>query len=560
MAELTAGASQSAMGSLHGGAPAFALVFEGGGAKGVAYVGALRALERRGLRIGATAGASAGAITATLVAAGFSAERLERELPAGLKHLQAAPTTSSGGSLIRLLENLRFARRIMQGLRLTGAAFDIAGVHAWLSGLLCEQVHAPSSAEVTFEELYRATGIELHVVAANVSRCEQIVFSHYTTPTCQVVDAVVASSAIPGAFLSGKLIVDESSRPHPQRLHTIVDGGVWANYPDFVFTDASFREFHDLPPLRHQVLGFLLEEFDASLADPEFGQLDPRPARTGNPYATAKFVTRGVPRKHPRTEALLASEQPPRRISWLERTGVALRSFGLVGAAAGVVAPAFVAWARRPAVFFFGFAIAFLLLLISTLAVPRTERGLGRDDCWPRAPLAELLGDAMEMFRPWVVYFALAVPGLMVVVTLARDPGVVDVSSMGERAARSFVALLSLLVVWGVGYMLTVLVLMVGLLEILRRPLRDSAWGIVRTYGAGPGAPRWRGRASGDDVVRIPIPREVSTLSFAVGEMSLPVAEGGTVRVLAELLRVAERSAGRQLDRILERRAGGAQA
>lgn len=81
----------------------FALVFEGGGAKGVAYIGALRAIEQRRLRIGATAGASAGAITATLVAAGFSASRLESELREGLHQLGTQiPMTESAGLHHRL--------------------------------------------------------------------------------------------------------------------------------------------------------------------------------------------------------------------------------------------------------------------------------------------------------------------------------------------------------------------------------------------------------------------------------------------------------------------------
>ena len=51
-------------------------VFEGGGAKGLVYVGALRACEERELRFGAVAGSSAGAITAMLVACGYTADEV----------------------------------------------------------------------------------------------------------------------------------------------------------------------------------------------------------------------------------------------------------------------------------------------------------------------------------------------------------------------------------------------------------------------------------------------------------------------------------------------------
>ena len=60
------------------------LVFEGGGVKGVAYVGALQVLEDRGIagRVDAVAGTSAGAITAALVAAGYSAAELKTTMMA----------------------------------------------------------------------------------------------------------------------------------------------------------------------------------------------------------------------------------------------------------------------------------------------------------------------------------------------------------------------------------------------------------------------------------------------------------------------------------------------
>ena len=50
------------------------LVFEGGGAKGLAFVGALKEFERRGHRPRRLIGTSAGSITACLIAAGYSSQ------------------------------------------------------------------------------------------------------------------------------------------------------------------------------------------------------------------------------------------------------------------------------------------------------------------------------------------------------------------------------------------------------------------------------------------------------------------------------------------------------
>src|SRR5918998_4402728 len=52
------------------------LVFEGGGVKGIALVGAFSVLEEQGYEPQNMAGASAGAIVATLIAAGYTAAEL----------------------------------------------------------------------------------------------------------------------------------------------------------------------------------------------------------------------------------------------------------------------------------------------------------------------------------------------------------------------------------------------------------------------------------------------------------------------------------------------------
>jgi len=57
------------------------LVFSGGGIKGLAYVGAIKALEEKQLfqNVKRFAGASAGAITAALLAIGMGADELDEQ-------------------------------------------------------------------------------------------------------------------------------------------------------------------------------------------------------------------------------------------------------------------------------------------------------------------------------------------------------------------------------------------------------------------------------------------------------------------------------------------------
>jgi predicted acylesterase/phospholipase RssA len=65
-------------------------VFEGGGAKGYAHVGALQAIELRGIELEAVAGSSIGAVIALLVAAGFTGHELFEKREEGNSGLLSA--------------------------------------------------------------------------------------------------------------------------------------------------------------------------------------------------------------------------------------------------------------------------------------------------------------------------------------------------------------------------------------------------------------------------------------------------------------------------------------
>ena len=231
-------------------------VFEGGGAKGVAYAGALSALCRRGYWFEAVAGASAGALTATLVAAGMRPEKLQAVSLEGLARMDPAGQNGSRGKGRRLVGTLWNLSKHSYGL-------DEGPLRGWLLEELDEQLKlfgvSTGTRGPTFEQLQEATGIDLYVVGANASLQEQIVFHHETTPGCQVLDAVIASCAIPGAFRPGHLAVPAASGD--LLLHTVVDGGVWANFPIYVLTDQQFRDHVGLKAQAPKpVLGFILDE------------------------------------------------------------------------------------------------------------------------------------------------------------------------------------------------------------------------------------------------------------------------------------------------------------
>jgi predicted acylesterase/phospholipase RssA len=227
-------------------------VFKGGGAKGLVYVGALKAVRERGFRFTSVAGSSAGAITATLIAANLSCEEIERAADEGLRVVRGGFPFGLGQLLLGLFP-------------LTSKSiFSVRRLERWLEGLLCHHVRGESAnnakGPMTFEELHRATEIELYVVALDLARRQPIVFHRRTTPSCSVAQAVLASCAIPVAMPAGRVTVREPDGS--ERVHRLVDGGAWANYPSFVFRDSSFRKFHTLQdvPVNPLTIGFIIDD------------------------------------------------------------------------------------------------------------------------------------------------------------------------------------------------------------------------------------------------------------------------------------------------------------
>lgn len=184
------------------------LVFEGGGVKGVAYAGALQALEEAGIisRLTGVAGTSAGAITAALVAAGYTAAELASTM------LALDFTRFEDGRLegpVRLADEYGWYR---------GEAFL-----DWLRARMAAKLGTPT---ITFAQLAAAKQIDLRVVATDVCTHTPEVFSAATSPDTAVAEAVRMSMSIPFFFAA----VRSEGRVY-------VDGGAAWNYPVEIFDD-----------------------------------------------------------------------------------------------------------------------------------------------------------------------------------------------------------------------------------------------------------------------------------------------------------------------------------
>jgi hypothetical protein len=283
----------------------------------------------------------------------------------------------------------------------------------------------------------------------------------------------------------------------------IVDGGVLANFPSFVFRDVSYREWAGLPPLAIPVVGFLLDEdIDSKVVQPDFYRqaefLPTGEAPDGSEEVLYSGLAVGSPRRfHPRRDA----------------AAIGGRAALAVGRGIGVV--------LRP---------AWKLLFEWIPAALRWNAG-GRRGIWPEPKTPALrslvggLDGVMTGIRPWGVLL-----GGFLAATLCIGVGAYFVawrplaSHIGD-VVNGNVSVLGAIVGTLIGlfwalvpiYAWIVISLVLGVGWLLHRTVQVTGYGLVRTFLAGAGPPVWTGTAPDDHVVRLRVPRGIDTLSVSLG-------------------------------------------
>ena len=271
------------------------LVFEGGGAKGLVFTGALQALEGIGYQPGRLLGTSAGAITAMLLAAGYDAESimpvLVEKLANGRPRMSSfmdVPKSFDDKTLLnsrmgRVLQNInvpllpesaeqKFDVRFLSALVKVppfGQLFSFierGGLYSgdtfleWLREKL--SVVNPEYADMTFAQFYAATQKHVSVVAADTTDTQLLVLNHNTAPDCPITWAVRMSMSIP--FLWQEVIWQKewgSYNGVDISGNSIVDGGVLSNFPIELFLshDPYVTSIMGMPETP-RVIGCLIDE------------------------------------------------------------------------------------------------------------------------------------------------------------------------------------------------------------------------------------------------------------------------------------------------------------
>ncbi len=227
------------------------LVFEGGGVKGIAYVGALQELDQRGIlkdivRVGGT---SAGAITAILLGLNYSLPDID--------------------SILRTLDFKRFMDDSWGIIRDTDRLLSEFGWYkgdyfrSWIANIIKDKT---GNSEATFNDIAAQTNKQgfrdLYFIGTNLSTRFSEVFSNEHTPRMVVADAVRISMSIP-LFFSAK---------RSFRGDVYVDGGLLDNYPVKLFDRRKYVDTYAAQTTYYQQHNQALAEAGKGVSEYVFNQ------------------------------------------------------------------------------------------------------------------------------------------------------------------------------------------------------------------------------------------------------------------------------------------------
>lgn len=198
------------------------LALKGGGVKGIAYVGALRALDNAGLLSGIerVAGTSVGSLLAGMICAGYSVDEIETLL----KHHFDLKKFKTGWNPLRVFKKYG----------VYSGDYILEFIHGYL-GLSPKNL--PTN--VTFKQMELAGCKSLFVFACDLNQNTIQEFSSFKTPNVVVAEAIRASMSIPLFFKAWQFT---DANPND---HIYVDGGIAFNYPLGFFDNERFAPAPD---------------------------------------------------------------------------------------------------------------------------------------------------------------------------------------------------------------------------------------------------------------------------------------------------------------------------
>ncbi|NDV41876.1 patatin [Muricauda sp. 40Bstr401] len=190
--------------------PKVGLVLSGGGAKGLAHIGALKVIEEAGIKVDYIGGTSMGAIVGALYASGYSAKELDSIFrKTNFSDLIQDNVPRSAKNFYEKEDSERYA------LTLPFTDFKVSFPQAISGGQNIYNMLVQLLFHVKDVQDFAKLPIPFLCVATNVETGEQVLLDHGYLP-----EAIVASGTFPSLFEPSEIDGD-----------ILIDGGVVNNYP-----------------------------------------------------------------------------------------------------------------------------------------------------------------------------------------------------------------------------------------------------------------------------------------------------------------------------------------
>ena len=207
------------------------LAFEGGGTRGIAYVGAISVLESKHImeNIRSVCGTSVGAIVASMVATGYTANEMEIVLN------DLKVQTFNDGQWIFIGGQYRIRKQY--------GWYKGNMLENWMGKIIRKKSGNDNMSFLDLHELSLKDGHykDLYVTATNLSDQKTEVFSWKTYPNMHIKTAVRASMSIPLYYRA--VFIDSMGREVRQKSNVkykvFVDGGIMENYPLDIFDSSG---------------------------------------------------------------------------------------------------------------------------------------------------------------------------------------------------------------------------------------------------------------------------------------------------------------------------------
>ncbi len=340
------------------------LVFQGGSVKGVAYIGALKALEVQidMSKVERVAGTSAGAITAMALALGCNSLLVEELLlDFDFKNIldDAEVGINTNEKLLKSVEKheqgkgMFFSKipaktvkiPLISRIQNQYGIYEGEYFRLWAEELIQKQVKAITNGKhdgihLTFAELHTLSKEypafkDLYVVGVNLNTGKKAIFSYDNSDFCDVIisDAVRLSMSIPIIFkphhvyykINGKRLVDAER-------HFYVDGGMYENYPIRCFDKLEYYSQKDTIQnsssifFNPETLGFRLisqkrkDYFEGITTEPEALQIN-------GMLGFGKAIIQGLMAKQEDDHSLVSEDKM--RSLYIDHLGVSTMAFNL---------------------------------------------------------------------------------------------------------------------------------------------------------------------------------------------------------------------------------------